>query len=134
MSTDSHQRKQELLGRLALSRLEIIGEAENVGAKVDQAISLPARLGHVVKQHPGISASVGVGAGLVLVKLVMSLFHSDRKSHHHGMLSDIAKPGLIKVAFGSVWGMILASATPIIRNWIHDRVSEKLNKTFSSKG
>lgn len=133
MSANSHQRKQELLGRLALSRLELLDEADNLTAKVGQAMQFPGKIGHVVKNHPAVTAVLGIGGGLVLVKLVSMLFGSSKKVVVEGASVRSAKQGVINAAFASLWGMVLASATPVVRHWIQEAVASRLHSVLDGK-
>lgn len=133
MSANSHQRKQELLEKLALTRLEMLDEADNLTAKVGQAMQFPGKIGHVVKNHPAVTAAVGIGGGLLLIKLLSSLLGSSKKVIVQNGTARLAKQGVASAAIGSLWGMVLASATPVVRHWIQETVASRLRSVLDAK-
>lgn len=132
MSSNRHQRKQELIESLAVSRLEILDETENVGRKFDHALSFSGKFGFLVKNHPVASSGAAVLGGLALVKLLSSLFHSSRH-HHDAGAREAGNRGIIKLVGGSLWGMLLASATPVVKDWVQGVVKRKLHRMFPEK-
>lgn len=124
MSSLIHKRKQELLARLAESRLEMLDESAAFAEKIEGLLNFSAKVRQSVKKHPYIYGTVALSLGFLVSK---SLLKPMLVKESASIKKHVASVGLIKNGMLSLWGIALASATPIIREFVSDMIRRKLN-------
>ncbi|MEG2327508.1 MAG: hypothetical protein RSB48_04355 [Akkermansia sp.] len=128
MSANSNQRKQELLIHLAETRLNIIDDVECISKRVHHSLGWLVSLKHgFIKKSITTSigaAIVGIISASLLGKLVLGASHSNTVR---------ASGGVIATGGRFLWGAIMASALPLLKDLFQKTISRKFAHYLDKK-
>ncbi len=123
-----------MIDQLAMSRLTVLDEADLISKKVVRTVQYPRDLiAGSFREHPQGWLAACVGGGFILVKIAGALLHGGKKGKKESStVAGATKKGVFQLALSSLWGMLLASATPVLKQRIQDFISARLKHKFGS--
>lgn len=127
MSSDSHQRKQELLIRLSETRINVIDEAEALAFSVKKSFSWIRPVTHALTgRGAGAAASLGVAvAGFLVARGVVKLiFPSSHRQQGGEAASHSSMGSVIKT---SLWSILAASVLPAVKQMLQQVANRKIS-------
>lgn len=130
MSANCDQRKQELLIRLAESRIEMLDGAEKITSRVEDSLDWLGTIRSGISRNPVLWIGGAAVAGLLAVKVAGGLLFS---RHQHATPATVGSSrGFLSVFLSGIFKLLVMAALPSLKtvaeNLFRNRISSWMEK------
>jgi hypothetical protein len=126
MSANCHQRKQELLTRLAESRVEMLDGVERITSRVETSLDWLGNVRSGITRHPGIWIGGSLVSSLLAIKILSGLF-GHRRRCCGASAEEPRRRGLLSGALSGTVNLLIMTALPSLRTFVQEFVRNKMS-------